>query len=107
MVDSRKGGVMADRLDDLTDRVEKLETTVREGFKAVDEGFAEQRKYTEFAYSRLDTKMDAGFAKMDERFATMDGSFSRLERKLDQFIDTQSKTNALVERRLKARERRG
>ena len=37
---------------------------------------------------RLDAKMDSGFA--------------RIERKLDQFIDTQSKANELVERRLNA-----
>jgi hypothetical protein len=34
----------------------------------------------------------------------MDGSLARVERKLDQFIDVQSRTNALVERRLRALE---
>ena len=33
-----------------------------------------------------------------------DARLDRLERKLDQFIDTQSKTNELVERRLQAAE---
>ncbi len=54
--------------------------------------------------ARLDATMDAGFANVDARFTSMDGRFSRLERKLDQFIDTQSKANELVERRLQALE---
>lgn len=41
----------------------------------------------------------AGFDGMNIRF-------NRLERKLDQFIDTQSKTNEFVERRLRVLERR-
>jgi hypothetical protein len=79
---------MADRIDDLTDRVQTLEEKVDKGFKAMDAGFVEQREYTEFSQAQL---------RVD---------FSRVERKLDQFIDTQSQTNALVERRLKAREQR-
>jgi uncharacterized protein YlxW (UPF0749 family) len=59
---------------------------------------AEQRAYTELAYQRLGTKMDAGFARID-------ASVERLERKMDQFIDTQSRTNALVERRLQQLQR--
>ncbi len=104
MVDSRKGEGMADRIDDLAGRVEaveqkvdRLSASVDQRFDQVDAALVEQRLYTEFAYERLDAKMDAGFANMD-------GRFSRLERKLDQFIDTQSKTNELVERRLQALE---
>ena len=128
MVDSRKGKTMTDGLDNLPDRVQTVEqkvdalsTSVDARFDQVDAAIAEQRQYTEFAYDRLNSKMDAGFARIDERFgriderfgridgrfaqidgrfAQMDGRFARLERKLDQFIDTQSKTNELVERRL-------
>ena len=46
---------------------------------------------------RIGTKMDAGFVRVDAGLA-------RVERKLDQFIDVQSKTNELVERRLRALE---
>jgi len=114
MVDSRKGKTMTDGLDNLPDRVQTVEqkvdalsTSVDARFDQVDAAIAEQRQYTEFAYDRLNSKMDAGFARIDQRFgridgrfAQMDGRFARLERKLDQFIDTQSKTNELVERRL-------
>ena len=114
MVDSRKGKTMTDGLDNLPDRVQTVEqkvdalsTSVDARFDQVDAAIGEQRQYTEFAYDRLNSKMDAGFARIDERFgridgrfAQMDGRFARLERKLDQFIDTQSKTNELVERRL-------
>jgi hypothetical protein len=112
MIDSRKGGVMdriqnvEGKIDDLTERVgvvevkldrlanrvEILEEKVDEGFKAMDAGFVEQREYTEFSHAELTKTMNAGF--------------SRIELKLDAFIDTQSQTNALVERRLKAREQR-
>lgn len=118
MVDSRKGGSMADRIDDLAGRVEMVEqkvgqlsTSVDQRFDQVDAALVEQRLYTEFAYERLDAKMDAGFANIDARFANVDGRFNRveghfnrLERKMDQFIDTQSKANDLVERRLQALE---
>src|SRR5258705_8925737 len=101
MVDSRKGGVMADRIDHLTERVQvvevkvdrlsstvgqlstrvdgltttvgQLSTTVDELSTAMAAGFVEQREYTEVSHARLEAKMDAGFARVD--------------RKLDQLID--------------------
>ena len=82
MVDSRKGGVMADRIDHLTERVQvveakvdRLSSTVNELATAMVAGFVEQREYTEFSHARLAAKMDAGFARVD--------------RKLDQVIDAQ------------------
>ena len=121
MVDSRKGSAMADRIDDLTERVQAVEEKldrlsasvthlsasvdqrfeqvdrrfeqVDRRFDQVDAAFLEQRQYIEFAYSRLEAKMDAGFG--------------RVERKLDQFIDVQLQTNQLVDRRLRALEERG
>ena len=92
---------MADRIDALTERVQAVETRVQtvglkldrlsgkvdglsasvdQKFEAVDAAILEQRQYTEFAYSRLEARMDAGFSRLGERF-------DRLERKLDQFID--------------------
>jgi septation ring formation regulator EzrA len=112
---------MADRIDDLTERVQTVEekldrlsasvnqlstsvdrrfdqvdarfAKVDERFDALDAAIVEQRQYTEFAYSRLEAKMDAGFG--------------RVERKLDQFIDVQLQTNQLVDRRLRALEQQG
>ncbi|MBA2303686.1 MAG: hypothetical protein H0W08_13750 [Acidobacteria bacterium] len=150
MVDSRKDKTMADGLDNLPERVQAVEqkldalsTSLDDRFDQVDAAMADQRLFTEFAYGRLDSKMDAGFARIDQhfaqvdgrlaqvdgrlaqidsrlahidsrfahidsrfaqidsRFAKVDGSFARLDRKLDRFIDTQSKTNELVERRLR------
>ena len=82
MVDSRKP-TMSD-LTSLEQRVERLEA-------AIDVGFAEQREYRSFAFERLRGEMVG-------RFDAVDARFNRLERKLDQFIDTQARTNALVER---------
>ena len=72
---------------------------VEERFDAVDAALIEQRQSTEFAFDRVSDEMRQGFLGVD-------GRFNSLERKLDQFIDTQSKTNSLVERRLTALERR-
>ena len=98
---------MPDRIDDLTERVQAVEekvdqlsasvdqrfAAVDQRFDAVDAALREQREYTEFCYSRLEAKMDAGFG--------------RLERKLDQFIDVQIQTNQLVDRRLRGLEQPG
>ena len=61
MVDSRKGGRMADRIDDLAGRVEvveqkvgQLSASVDQRFDQVDAALVEQRLYTEFAFERLD-----------------------------------------------------
>ena len=95
---------MTDRIDNLTDRVRAVEDRVQaveqkldhlsasvdERFNAVDAALLEQRQYSEFSYARLEAKMDAGV--------------SLFERKLDQFIDVQLRTNELVDRRLSALE---
>ncbi len=70
MVDSPTERAMADS------QLERLHRR----FDAVDKALVELRHYTEFTYSRLEVKVDNGFARMDARF-------DRLERKLDQFID--------------------
>ena len=86
-------------------RFDTLSASVDERFDAVDVALIEQRQYTEFAFSSLEAKMDAGFARFDERFARSDERFDRMERKLDQFIDVQLQTNQLVDRRLTALEK--
>ena len=75
-----------------------MEQELERRFDEVQAALVEQRQYTEFAFERLSAEMRNGFAQVGSRF-------DRLERKLDQFIDTQSKTNELVERRLRALER--
>jgi hypothetical protein len=69
----------------------------------VAEALAEQRAYTDAAFTRLEARFDgleARFEGLEVRAGTTDGRLARIERKLDQFIDTQSRTNDLVERRL-------
>jgi hypothetical protein len=95
------------------ERFDTLSTSVDERFDAVDVALIEQRQYTEFAFDRLADEMRNGFGAIegrlggiDGRLGGIDGRFNRLERKLDQFIDTQSRANELVERRLTALEPR-
>ncbi len=75
---------MAESLDALPERVnligrklDELSSSVDKRFADVSEHFVEQRQYTEFAFARLEQVMTT--------------RFDRLERKLDQFIDGQSK----------------
>ena len=93
-------------------KVDSLQASVDVRFEEVTGALLEQRRYTEFAFDQLNTrigqleeKMDSGFAavdscftqleeKMDSRFAQggfpfrpVDSHFARLERKLDQLID--------------------
>ena len=78
-------------------RFDTLSASVDHRFDEVTASLVEQRQYTEFAFDRLAGEMRAGFKGVDKRL-------DRLERKLDQFIDTQSRANQLVERRLQALE---
>jgi hypothetical protein len=80
-------------VDQRFDEVDRRFEEVDRRFDRVDAAILEQRQYTEFAYSRLEAKMDAGF-----------GRVGRIERKLDHFIDVQLQTNQLVDRRLRALE---
>ena len=110
MVDSPKGKTMTNGADNLPERVQAIEEErialassvdtrfdqvdrrfdqVDRRFDQVDAAIVEQRVFTEFAYEKLDSKMDAGFREMDARFAKVDGRFARLERKIDQIIDLQ------------------
>ena len=96
--------------DDLENRIERIEqqidslaTSVDARFgehgarfdrleTVTDDAFAEQRRCSEFAFETLGSEMRDGF--------------SRIERKLDGFIDAQTRTNALAERRLQRLEAR-
>ena len=99
-------------------RFDTLSASVDLRFDEVARGFVEQRQYTEFAFDRLTVEMRSGFSELRGGFSELRGDvnelrgdvnelrggFNRIERKLDQFIDMQSKTNELVERRLNALE---
>ncbi len=116
MVSFTKGGAMADWIRELGERVERVEqkvddlaTSVDRRFAEFSEALAEGRRYTEFAFDRLEGRFDAlegRFDGLEGRFGVLEGRFGRLERNLDQFIDVQSRANALVERRLNALESR-
>ena len=98
-VDQRFDGVdqRFEAVDQRFDAVDRRFDAVDRRFDALEAAIVEQREYTDFAFTQLDHKIDAGFAQWDDRF-------SRFERKLDQFIDVQVRTNDLVERRLRALE---
>ena len=93
-------------------KIDELAVSVNHRFDRVDDAFLAQRSYTDLAYERLDSKMEAGFsrleqkmdagfaqvdgrfaqvegrfAQIDGRFTQIDGRFARLERKMDQIID--------------------
>ena len=131
MVDSPKGSAMADRIDNLTKRVEQLEdnvktiaTSLQDLSASVMAGFVEQREYTELAFQhleakvvavegRLEAKIDSGLARVEAKVDSglarvetkIDSGLGRIERKLDQFIDVQSQTNRLTDLRLRTLER--
>jgi tetrahydromethanopterin S-methyltransferase subunit G len=108
------------QFDQLVDRIDRA-------FAGIDAALIEQRQYTEFAYERLDAKIDAGFAwihsrldgidgrldgvdgrfaQIDGRLDGIDGRLDRIERKLDGFIEVQRQTNQLMDRRLRLLESR-
>ena len=100
MVNSQTDEAMVERIDQIEKKLDGLAASVERRFEAVDAAFLEQRQYTEFAFSRLETKMDARFDRVDARFGNVDARFDkvdarfdRLERKLDNFIERQGEAN--------------
>jgi predicted nucleic acid-binding Zn-ribbon protein len=64
------------QVDERLKQIDKRFDQVDERFNGIEAALVEQRQYTEFAYERLDAKIDG--------LAT---GFVRLERKMDQIID--------------------
>ncbi len=92
------------RFEEVDRRFEQIDRHFEEVDRRFDEvttAIVEQRQYTEFAFERLQEMMQDGFKTLT---ATVDRGLGRLERKIDQLIDVQFQTNALVERRLTALE---
>ena len=83
------------RVQVVEEKVDQLSTSMDHRFDAVDAAFVEQRQYIEFAYARLDAKIDRLDAKIDrldakvDRLdAKMDTGFERIDLKLDRLVDT-------------------
>lgn len=74
------------RFDQMDERFNALEVSIDVRFNDVTAAFVEQRQYTDSAFTTLLGQMSAGF--------------QRIERKLDGFIEVQTRTNELVEKRL-------
>ncbi len=85
---------MAERNGEWSDRVALIRrksihfaALVDVRFEEVGGALLDQRRYTEFAFDQLNTRIGQLEEKMDSRFARVDSDFARLERKLDQLID--------------------
>jgi chromosome segregation ATPase len=92
---------MAEGVDGLPERLTSVETkldslaaAMERRFDEVAEALVEQRRYTDFAYERLDDKisrLDDRVSRLDDRMGTLEtemhSGFARMDRKLDQLID--------------------
>jgi hypothetical protein len=68
------------RVQLIEQKLDALSVSVAAGFQHLDAALLEQREYTEFAYEKLDARMDEGFSRVDRK---MDAGFSRLDQKMD------------------------
>jgi tetrahydromethanopterin S-methyltransferase subunit G len=75
-------------VDSVSASVDRRFEEVNKRFDEVNEHFVEQRQYTEFAFERLERRMVAGFEAQAQAGLVYSGRLDRLERKLDQFIDS-------------------
>jgi outer membrane murein-binding lipoprotein Lpp len=82
LVDSRKGGVMVDRIDLLTERVQVVEGKVDRLSSTVGQLTTRVDGLTTTVNDQA--KMDAGYTRVE---AKMDVGFAHLDRKLDQLVD--------------------
>jgi chromosome segregation ATPase len=77
---------MGDRIDDLAERVQAVETrmdqvpaSIEQRFDSVDAAILEQREYTEFAFDKLERSMNARFDVVDARFDAVDARFDAVD----------------------------
>ena len=109
------------KFDALSVSVDERFNNVDKRFDEVRDHFVEQREYIEFAYDRLDRRISEGLARVEQRtadgFATADQriselkrevteGLSRVERKLDQFIESQSRSKVTTRRARPSKRRR-
>jgi hypothetical protein len=107
MVDFPNGKRMTNASGNLPERVQRVEqkldalrASMDAGFEHVDAALLEQREYTEFAYEKLDAKMDAGFFRLDRK---MDAGFSRLDQRMDAAFAQVDERFAELERKMDGR----
>ena len=65
-----------DRMDDLKHQVDELG-------RRMDIGFAEQRKEMSARFDRLESSLEARFAKVDERFDKVDARFEKVDERFE------------------------
>ena len=82
-------GTIAEKITALSASVDKRFGEVDKRFDEVSEAFVEQRKYTEFAFERLQTQLRS----------EMRGGFDRLDRKLDRVLSAVSRLSPPRRRR--------
>jgi hypothetical protein len=87
------------KLDALSASVDRRFDEVDKRFDEVSEHFVEQRQYTEFAFARLEARMSEGFARLGSQVDANTEGLARLERKLDQFIDSQLRPETTLKAR--------
>jgi len=86
---------------------------MRSGFERMDSRFEQiDSRFVQIdsRFVQIDSRfvqIDSRFEQIDSRFDRVETSLGRLERKLDGFIDTQTRTNEIAERRLRRLEARG
>jgi len=65
------------RLDDLGERVGRIEKKMDDGFANIDRRFKEVDEKMDAGFVRLDKKMDDGFARVDTRLDALNGVMIR------------------------------
>jgi hypothetical protein len=90
-----------EQVDKRFEQIDRRFNDVDRQFLEVRDHFVEQRQYIEFAYDRLSKRIDNSEQKLTE-------GLSRVERKLDQFIESQSRprSSGTTSRRLRPSKRR-
>ena len=84
------------RLDDLSDRVDRIEPKMDAGFAHIDQRFIETDQKMEAGFARLDKKMDDGFARIDAKFDVMAERFQRYDERFDSIYQLLFKTSWAV-----------
>ena len=95
---TQHGEDLRERVAAVENKIESLAATMNERFEGLDrrfddvtEAFAEQHRYTDFAYERLDRRILQVESTLGDRITALEAKvhsgFSRLDRKLDQLID--------------------
>ena len=73
-------------LTQTNDRISRLEDKVDTGFARIDERFAQQDAKFDERFAQQDAKFDERFARIDERFVQQDAKFDEINLKLTALI---------------------